>query len=303
LRSLEGKFVEMCRGIVFPRGTFLLAMAITAGLFLALDNHPRGCAGQKGMALAMAPGNMPPGTPRLYGYDHSHYTVRCRMALGLKQMPYRMVWVAEDDAETPTELVGKKITPIIAFPGEEPMAESGDIINRVDNDAAYGPPVLKQKTERPEVDTWLKRLSVPMRNLGRPRYTRSSMLPEFRSRSARDRFMTTHPLPDPETGVALSKAEWGQLPQEEHIRIYDHYWANSEAQLAELNEALQGVKGLIVSEGHVSSHGVSWDDIIFFSRLRGLTLIRGINLPGALADYLAAMSERTDVPLLTQMAL
>jgi len=291
-------------GVGFLRRAILLALATTLGLLLVLPNsHEGGCGGQSSLALAMAPGNMPLGTPRLYGYDHSHYTVRCRMALGLKQMPYRMVWVAEDDAETPTELVGKKTTPIIAFPGEAPMAESADIINRVDNDAAYGPPVLKQGTERPEVDAWLKTLSVPMRNLGRPRYIRSSMLPEFRSRSARDRFMTTHPLPDPQTGVAPSKADWGQLPHEEHVRIYDHYWADTEAQLAKLNEALKGVQGLIASKEHVSSHGVSWDDIIFFSRLRGLTLIKGIKLPDALSDYLETMSNRADVPLLTQMAL
>lgn len=295
--------MKTCRSIGFLRRAFLLATATSTGLFLALNNHQSGCAGQGITALAVAPGNMPPGTPRLYGYDHSHYTVRCRMALGLKQMPYRMVWIAEDDSETPTELVGKKVTPIIEFPGEAPMAESADIISRVDNDVAYGPPRLKQRTERPEVETWLKRLSVPMRNLGRPRYVRSPMLPEFRSRSARNRFMTTHPLPDPKTGIALSKAEWAQLPHDEHIRVYDHFWAESEAQLAELNEALQGVQGLIASQEHVSPHGLSWDDIIFFSRLRGLTLIRGIDLPGALADYLTAMSEQADVPLLTQMSL
>jgi len=246
---------------------------------------------------------MPTGTPKLYGYDHSHYTVRCRMALGLKRMPYRMIWVAEDDAETPTQLVGKKITPIIEFPGEAPMPESADIIARVDGDEAYGPPVLKPKTERPDIDAWVKTLSVPMRNLGRPRYIRSSMLPEFHSYSARERFVTTHPLPDPVTGETLSKADWAALPKEDRVKVYDHYWTDSEAQLTALNKALLGVDGLIASDKHVSPHGISWDDIVFFSRLRGLTLIKGVNLPAPLESYLTAMSEQTDVPLLTQMAL
>eukprot|EP00929_Paragymnodinium_shiwhaense_P089429 TRINITY_DN49573_c0_g1_i1.p1 TRINITY_DN49573_c0_g1~~TRINITY_DN49573_c0_g1_i1.p1 ORF type:complete len:307 (-),score=44.51 TRINITY_DN49573_c0_g1_i1:24-869(-) len=255
--------------------------------------------------LSFVPGseNMPAGTPKLYGYDHSHYTVRCRMSLGLKNMPYRMIWIAEDDEETPKQLVGKKVTPIIEFPGEGAMAESSDIIARVDGDTAYGPPVLKPKTERPDVDAWVKTLSVPMRNLGRPRYIRSSMLPEFRSRSARERFVTTHPLPDSDTGATLSKAEWAELPKEVRDARYEGFWKDSARQLQQLNDALKGVDGLIASDKHVSPHGVSWDDIVFFSRLRGLTLIKGVQLPGELEAYLESMSEQTDVPLLTQMAI
>lgn len=247
--------------------------------------------------------NMPSGTPKLYGYDHSHYTVRCRMALGLKKMPYRMIWVAEDDEETPTQLVGKKITPIIEFPGEPAMADSSDIIARVDGDASYGPPVLKPKTDRPEIDAWIKTLSLPMRNLGRPRYIRSSMLPEFRSSSARERFVTTHPLPDPATGVTLSKAEWAELPKAFRDARYENYWGDTENQLQQLNEALPGVDGLIAADAHVSPQGLSWDDITFFSRLRGITLIKGVKLPKSLEGYLQTMSDMTDVPLLSQMAL
>lgn len=260
----------------------------------------------RGSGTSFVPGqeNMPKGTPKLYGYDHSHYTVRCRMAFGLKHVPYRMIFVAEDDEETPMLLVGKKITPIAEFPGEPAMPESSDIIAKVENDKASGPPVLKPKTERPELDAWLKSLSVPMRNLGRPRYIRSAMLPEFRSSSARERFKTTHPLPDPITGETLSKPEWAALQKERRDQIYEHYFHDSTAQLEALNQVLQGMNdGLISSDTHVSPHGLSWDDIVFFSRLRGLTLIKGVELPTQLEGYLAKMSEMTDIPLFTQMAL
>lgn len=254
---------------------------------------------------AFTPGleNLPDGSPKLYGYDHSHYTVRCRMALGLKQMPYRMIWVAEDDAETPTELVGRKITPIIEFPGEAAFPESSDIIARVEADEAYGPPRLAVGTERPELDAWLKQVGKPMRNLGRPRYIRSSMLPEFRSKSARERFMTTHPLPDPVSGETLGKPEWAALPADERRRVYEHYWGQTDELLKQLNTALEVAEKHIASDKHVSEHGLSWDDIIFFSRLRGLTLIKGVKLPPALDAYLETMSDMTDVPLLTQLAM
>ncbi|CAE8603910.1 unnamed protein product [Polarella glacialis] len=247
--------------------------------------------------------NIPNGAPRLFGYDHSHYTLRCRMALGLKKTPYRMIWVAEDDAETPISLVGKKITPIIEYPGEVAFADSLKIVARVDADTAFGPALLLPGTERPEVDAWIKQLSKPMRNLGRPRYIRSAVLPEFRSRSSRERFVTTHPLPDPKTGVTLSKEDWAALPKEKRDEAYDHYWSQSDELLEQLNLALPGVEGLIAKDSHVSSHGLSYDDISFFSRLRGLTLIKGVKLPASLEGYLAVMSEMTDIPLLTQAAI
>eukprot|EP00971_Amphidinium_carterae_P123535 2446590-Amphidinium_carterae.1 len=70
--------------------------------------------------------------------------------------------------------------------------------------------------------------------------------------------------------------------------------------------------------------GISWDDIVFFSRLRGMTMIKGVEFPPALeADsfiavwvfvqavdstcaleaYLERMSKHTDIPLLSQMAI
>lgn len=254
-------------------------------------------------SLSFVPGaeNMPQGTPRLYGYDHSHYTVRCRMAFGLKKVPYRMVWVAEDDAETPTKLVGKKVTPICEFPGEAPMPESLDIIAKLEN--SYGSPLLLPRTDRSDVDAWIKTLSGPMRNLGRPRYIRSSMLPEFHSKSARDRFVVTHPLPDPVTGTTLAKPEWAALPKAQRDETYEHYWKRSPELLDKLNAALKGVGGLIASDKHVSPHGLSYDDIFFYSRLRGLTLIKGVQLPAPLEGYLETMASQSDVPLLNQMAI
>merc|ERR1719198_840388 len=130
-----------------------------------------------------------------------------------------------------------------------------------------------------------------MRNLGRPRYIRSSMLPEFCSQSARERFVTTHPLPDPITGETKSKADWALLPKEEREKVYNYYWDRSEDLLNTLNDELRGVDGLIASDEHVSSHGLSWDDIVFFSRVRGLTLIKGIKLPASLDAYLNKMSQ------------
>ena len=61
--------------------------------------------------------------PELYVYDHCPFCVRVRMAMGLKGIQHKLVFMGNDDVETPTALVGKKIAPIWVD-GDGPMAES-----------------------------------------------------------------------------------------------------------------------------------------------------------------------------------
>lgn len=56
------------------------------------------------------------------------------MIFGLKKIPHRLIFMSYDDVETPTALIGKKLAPILHLQGEDPMPESLDIIQRVDED-------------------------------------------------------------------------------------------------------------------------------------------------------------------------
>ena len=47
--------------------------------------------------------------PFLYVYDHCPFCVRARMIFGLKKIPHQLVFLDNDDIETPTSLVGKKV--------------------------------------------------------------------------------------------------------------------------------------------------------------------------------------------------
>lgn len=87
----------------------------------------------RNLALAPAATHLPGApaktVPVLYVYDHCPFCTRVRLALGLKKLIYELRFLANDDVKTPTELVGKKIAPIFALPGEiDPMPESMDII-------------------------------------------------------------------------------------------------------------------------------------------------------------------------------
>ena len=50
--------------------------------------------------------------PTLYVYDHCPFCVRVRVAMGLKNVKHIVNFMANDDVDTPTALVGKKIAPI-----------------------------------------------------------------------------------------------------------------------------------------------------------------------------------------------
>lgn len=71
--------------------------------------------------------------PKLYVYDHCPFCVRVRLAFGLKSIKHELIFLGNDDAATPTALVGKKIAPILTVDGQS-MPESLDIIAKVDTD-------------------------------------------------------------------------------------------------------------------------------------------------------------------------
>jgi hypothetical protein len=50
--------------------------------------------------------------PAVYVYDHCPFCVRVRLALGIKNIKHRVQFMANDDVQTPSKLVGKKIAPI-----------------------------------------------------------------------------------------------------------------------------------------------------------------------------------------------
>lgn len=60
--------------------------------------------------------------PIVYVYDHCPFCVRVRLALGIKNIKHTVVFMANDDVNTPTKLVGKKIAPI--FVSSQPVCKS-----------------------------------------------------------------------------------------------------------------------------------------------------------------------------------
>jgi glutaredoxin 2 len=116
----------------------------------------------------------------------------------LKKIKHEVRFLANDDVDTPTSLIGKKAVPIFEY--QDPngkktvMPESLDIISKVDSDSLFGPTgVFKPMSKRADWSAWQERHAELMRALQRPRYIKT-VLPEFASIDGKNAFVNNHPL-------------------------------------------------------------------------------------------------------------
>jgi glutaredoxin 2 len=244
-----------------------------------------------------------PVLPTLWVYDHCPFCVRVRVALGLKNVKFDLRFLANDDIATPTALIGKKMAPIFEWkekPGVKPMAESLDIIALADSDERLGPTgVLLPATDRTDLKAWQGGIRDLLRNLQRPRYVATGLMPEFQQLDGRHAFVANHPLP------GYEKAQWKEdVPMDEKLSLYAQVMAQDPAaDVEELNRKLVELDDLLYSADHCSPGGMSYDDIDLFSRLRSITIVQGVVWPTKLRQYMDSMSALSDVPLYDEMAL
>jgi len=246
--------------------------------------------------------------PVCYVYDHCPFCVRVRLALGIKNVKYNCMFLPNDDIPIPTKLIGKKIAPIFSIPEDDlTMAESLDIIEKVDSDERFGPTgQLLPATARKDLKVWQKSVQTLLRTLQRPRYVATGLLPEFQQLDGRHGFIRKHQLPPYE------KPEWNGdgtdenpgIPMEEKLALYAEAMAKDPAPLVEdLNAKLIELDDMVFSEHYCSEGGLSMDDIDLWSRLRSITIVKGVQWPNKLRAYMDILSALGDVPLYDEMAL
>jgi len=237
--------------------------------------------------------------PKVYVYDHCPFCVRVRLALGLKNIKHDVRFMANDDVELPTSMVGKKIAPIFEAPGRDPFAESLDIVRWVDSDPRFGPTgTFKEMSERTDLKAWQKSVQTPLRLLQRPRYVKT-YLPEFAQKASRDAFVKNHQLPPYE------KADWrsDNLDMTTRWYFYDRSLQDTATLVAQVNDKLKELEPLISSPECCTAGGLSLDDVDLFARLRSITIIKGIELPPKVRAYLDYFADQGDVPLYDAIAL
>lgn len=179
------------------------------------------------------------------------------------------------------------------------MAESMDIIKFVDSDERFGPTgMLRPASGRTELKEWQLSVQNLLRTLQRPRYVATGLLPEFQQLDGRHAFIKNHQLPP------YDKEEWKEMEMEEKLRIYADAMSSDPVPLIEeLNAKLVELDDSIYSEHFCTEGGLSLDDVDLWSRLRSITIIKGVMWPEALRNYMDNLSELADIPLYDSLAM
>eukprot|EP01039_Chlorochromonas_danica_P005888 gene5888-6483_t len=284
----------------FPSSTTVVQRVIAVNGGEAVRGHQRWRMNQEGLE---SDNTLPPRVvlqplPRLYLYDHCPFCARVRLALGLKNIKHELFFMANDDVDTPTRLVGKKIAPIFEVKAKNIlMPESLDIIARIDSDPDFGPiNQFAPASHRQDLRNWQAKYTELTHLLQRPRYMQT-LLPEFSTRDAKDAYIRNHPLPPYE------KAFWKeQLAAEQRWALYNEGFVVSLKLKDEAATALKELDDLIYCEDYCTEGGFCLDDIELWARLRSMTLVKGLVFPTKLQRYMENLSKKADVPLYFALA-
>ncbi len=118
---------------------------------------------------------------KLYIYQHCPFCLRVLLLAGLKKLDLPVQVLLENDVETPTRLVGRKMVPILQKADGTAMPESMDIVRYLDAEFA---PTLLQAPVNAALDAWCERAGPLVYRLAIPRITQADFA-EFATDEAR----------------------------------------------------------------------------------------------------------------------
>lgn len=215
---------------------------------------------------------------KLFVYDHCPYCVKARMIFPLKHIPFEKIILLNNDEQTPKNMIGRKVVPILQKADGSYLPESMDIVHYIDS--LSGPSVLIGKTN-PSINDWLSGPANYANRLLLPRYAKSE-LAEFATSSARDYFIQKK---ESSLGYSLTS-------------LYEE----TPTLLERLTTDLHHLEPLIISSEACNGR-LSEDDFHLFAMLRGLTIIKTLTLPEKIKHYVTNMSKITNINLFDSIAL
>lgn len=125
-----------------------------------------------------------------------------------------------------------------------------------------------------------------------------AFLPEFQQQDSKEAFVFNHPIPP------FDKKEWqNKLSSAERWKVYQDSFEVSNTMVDKASDYLLELDNLVFSESFATEGGLSLDDIDLWSRLRSVTLCRGIRWPQKLRNYMDNLSKEGDVQLYDIMAI
>lgn len=214
---------------------------------------------------------------KLFIYDHCPFCVKAQMIFGLKKLPVEIGYIDEDDVETPTQMIGKKMLPILQKTDGSYLPESMDIVHYIDQLDCE--PMISTDSN-PKIDTWIETYWRPSLDLFIPRFVDADF-PELEKESARAHYRQR------ETEA------FGDLPA---------LIAKTPELAAAMNDGLQQLEPLL-PDGEFVNGTLSEADFHLFAILRSLSIVKALDYPPKVSAYTQTMAEKTHVGLLFNQAV
>jgi glutaredoxin 2 len=202
---------------------------------------------------------------KLLMFEHCSLCFRVRMTAALKKIHLQEIIVEDDDTETMTQLVGKRVIPILVMDCGKPMLESMDIVKYIDG---KGTPILVGP-ERIEIAALADRIVDKTAPLTMPRYPLLG-LPEFSTAAALDHY------------TVRKRKTFGDFVE---LR------ANTRKHISELMPDLERLDELV--ETPLAINGtLSLDDVRVLPLLRSAAVVKGLRFPRKVREYFESMMDR-----------
>lgn len=210
---------------------------------------------------------------KLFIYQHCPFCVRAQMIFGLKNVPVETAIIMEDDVDTPTRMIGKKMVPILQKDDGSFMPESMDIVHYID--ALSGAAVADAPIDE-WVQTWASDNSELIYRLVVPRFTHADFA-ELSTTHARNAY------------TERETRAFGHLAQ-----LQDQ----TPQLIAQLTPALKTLDTWLAQHHHTDTN-----DFILLPLLRSLSIVKGLNFDLETLTYMQRISALAGVDLLFEQAL
>ena len=217
---------------------------------------------------------------KLYQYDHCPYCVRVKMLLGRKKFPYETITIGYDDVQTPTNIIGKKLLPILIKDDGTAMGESLDIVKYLDN--LDEKPILSHKKLPDNINAALRILRQSANKLYKPRIV-SVNINDFSTSAA----------------VAYYENKWIKRNKIN----FDECLKQTETLLLEAQAQLDIISSLLGDGKNIYNTMFSMADIHLFPVLRNLSVVKDLQLTDRLRAYMQYQAEQADLELFFDQAM
>ena len=194
------------------------------------------------------------------------------MIFGLKQVPFQLKTLLNDDEKTPISMIGVKMVPILEYKKGAFMPESMDIVSYIDKNKK--PYQVNKKTSQ-KLSHWLDKNSLLCYKLAMLRWVKAD-LEEFKTQKARDYFTNK---------------------KSAYIGSFEDCLKETEKLIQKMTKELDILESFFARKQSFFTGALSWDDFHLFAFLRSLSIVKGLAFPPKVRFYSESLSQKSQIPL------